>query len=245
MFINVAKVRENVRCPVRANPSDAGLDVFFVPKSNQPECKFVQIAPGDSVLLPSGIKVEIPHGYVCRVECRSSLAQIGLIVGATIVDSGYEGEILINLINTSNDLRRIYEGDKIAQLVFYPIILPRLNEVSSEELYKDRVAISERGSGGFGSTDNKKSEDKEQNKTISNAIDSLLEDENKNPEEKTKKLEDLELLEELKKMLETIQKERTQSYPKRPWKFKKGSPWNPPICYTTDRKPASVFDGLG
>ena len=151
MILQYSKMNKLVKDPVRANPSDAGLDVFFYPTREQIEP--VTIEPGTSVLLGTGLKFEIPHGYMLEVKNRSSCAsKLQLLVGACVIDSGYDGEVIVNLHNVGHLPRVVSPGDKIAQLVMLPVIHARPKLVKEEELYSDVVCISSRGSGGFGST---------------------------------------------------------------------------------------------
>jgi dUTP pyrophosphatase len=88
-----------------------------------------------------------------EVKNRSSVAsKQQLIVGACVVDPGYDGEVFINLHNVGSRARRVKAGDKIAQIVMTPVIHFRPVEVSSDSLYNQDICISNRGSGGFGST---------------------------------------------------------------------------------------------
>jgi dUTP pyrophosphatase len=149
MLIAFARLRENVVVPNRSNPSDAGLDVFFNPADGNA----IEIAPQTSKVLGTGVSFEIPHGYMMQVCNRSGVAsKRSLIVGAHIIDSGYSGEVLINLHNVGDKVQTINAGDKIAQLVMIPILAPRLAEVEPTDLYIEPVTISGRGSAGFGST---------------------------------------------------------------------------------------------
>ncbi len=149
MIISYAKIDEAAISPERANPSDAGADVFACLDDN------IQIEPGSNAVIPTGIKMEIPHGYMIQVMNRSSVAsKRGLLVGAHVVDAGYEGEIFINLHNVSDNVQEISHGQKIAQLVMLPIIPFRLCEEEDEDLYYENIVISDRSSGGFGSTGN-------------------------------------------------------------------------------------------
>ena len=96
MIIEYHRVHFNSHPPTRGNPSDAGLDVYFSPKTHEP----VTIEPGQSVILPTGLKFGVPHGYMLEVKNRSSVAsKRSLIVGACVVDSGYDGEVFVNLHN--------------------------------------------------------------------------------------------------------------------------------------------------
>ena len=76
-----------------------------------------------------------------------------LIVGACIIDSGYEGELMINLHNIGRNSQEIYPGDKIAQILVYRVDLPSFEELPNDvHLYSQTQTKSGRGEGGFGST---------------------------------------------------------------------------------------------
>jgi len=151
MILEYAKVREKARAPERANPSDAGLDVFFNPEKSD----MVTLNPGESALFSTGVRFGVPHGYMLQVMNRSSMAaKRGLIVGAHCVDSGYDGEVFIDLHNIGNQVRNIEPGDKIAQVVLIPVVPFRALETSSGNLYDwYPITISDRGEGALGSTD--------------------------------------------------------------------------------------------
>jgi dUTP pyrophosphatase len=87
-----------------------------------------------------------------QVMNRSSIAaKRGLMVGAHVIDSGYDGEVFINLHNVGHSPQMIRYGDKIAQLVMVPVVSFRPNLVQSD-LYHDAITISDRGDGALGST---------------------------------------------------------------------------------------------
>lgn len=177
--LKYTKIR-GVKSPTRANPTDAGLDIYVpydltrvdmnkmiemtkcnirVDISTQSGCATnIVIGPGESALIPTGICVNVPDGYVLKVEDKSSIATIkGLHVTAGIIDSSYTGEILVNVVNTTNKdcaqpkMAVLCPSDRFAQLVLYPIETPQAVEVATKvELFKDKV--TNRGDGGFGST---------------------------------------------------------------------------------------------
>jgi dUTP pyrophosphatase len=150
MVIDYFKLRESAKDPVRANPSDAGLDVFWCPSDNR---ESISIAPNYSVVLETGLKFGVPHGYMLEVKNRSSMAaKRQLIVGACVIDPGYNGELFINLHNVGNENRVLKSGDKIAQLVMIPVIHFRARKLLTDTLYDSNICISNRGAGGFGST---------------------------------------------------------------------------------------------
>ena len=150
MLIDYFKLRDSALDPVRANPSDAGLDVFYCPSDNRDS---VKINPGESVVLETGLKFGVPHGFMLEVKNRSSVAsKRRLIVGACVVDPGYNGELYVNLLNVGTSAQLIENGTKIAQVVMVPIIHFRARKVMADSLYDNPICISNRGTGGFGST---------------------------------------------------------------------------------------------
>ena len=119
MIIEYSRVRPDVRPPERANPSDAGLDVFYNP--TDPAIGGVRVDPGKSVVLQTGLRFGVPHGYMLEVKNRSSIAaKQGLLVGACVIDSGYDGEVFVNLHNVSSKPQHVAVKDKIAQVVLTP-----------------------------------------------------------------------------------------------------------------------------
>ena len=155
MIIEYHRTHFNSRPPTRGNPSDAGLDVYFSPKAREP----VTINPGQSVILPTGLKFGVPHGYMLEVKNRSSVAsKRSLIVGACVVDSGYDGEVFVNLHNIGNEPQVIEPHTKIAQVVMTPVVSFRALETTNANLYDwYPITISDRGDGALGSTDAKDS----------------------------------------------------------------------------------------
>ena len=133
--------------PVRANPSDAGLDLCY-------NGKWTRIKPGESKILPTGLKFGIPHGYMLQIMNRSgNAAKKQLLVGACVVDSGYDGEVFVNLHNIGKKVQIINAGDKIAQAVVIPVVPVRFLETKSDNLYDwSPITISDRGAGSLGST---------------------------------------------------------------------------------------------
>ena len=149
MIIEYQRLDEYVKVPTRSNPSDAGLDVYA--NLRDP----MVIEPGGSAIIPTGLRFGIPHGYMLQVMNRSSVAaKRSLIVGAHVVDSGYDGEIFINLHNVGTELQQVKFGQKIAQLVMIPVVHFRALEEVDGLIYDDRqpITISDRGEGALGST---------------------------------------------------------------------------------------------
>ena len=140
--MKIQKLR-NVKTPNRGTAASAGID-FYVPE----DFETVSLKPGESVLIPSGIKVQVPRGYALIAFNKSGVAvKQGLSVGACCVDEDYEGEVHLHMINTSNKDQVIATGQKLVQFVLIPVAYFDVEEV--EEIQSRNT---ERGAGGFGST---------------------------------------------------------------------------------------------
>ena len=150
MIIEYARVRENAKPPFRPNPSDAGLDIRYSPED---ESDYV-IQPGESAVLPTGLRFGVPHSYMLEVKNRSGIAaKKSLIVGACVIDSGYDGEVFVNLHNIGKEPQAISCGDRIAQVVLIPVVHFRALESMTKNLYDwYPITISNRGAGALGST---------------------------------------------------------------------------------------------
>ena len=127
--------------PKRAYDGDAGLDLAA--------CERVELGPGERALVPTGLAVAIPEGHAGFVQPRSGLATrhgVSIVNTPGLVDSGYRGELLVNLLNTDRTKSFVVEpGMRIAQLVVLPVPDIELVEV-------DELPESERGVRGFGSS---------------------------------------------------------------------------------------------
>ena len=111
----------------------------------------VLLLPGERAIVPTGIKIEIPEGYEAQIRPRSGIALkngVTLLNSPGTVDSDYRGEIKVIMINHGSDPFTVSAGDRIAQLVFAPVI--RVSWVEDEKL-----SPTERGEGGFGSSGKK------------------------------------------------------------------------------------------
>lgn len=138
------KVRYRLDCgvvPTYATAGSAGADVYAV--LDEP----LVIRPGEVVLVPTGVYLEIPEGYEAQVRARSSLAARGIIVANSpgTIDSDYRGEVKVILANISREDQVIYPHERVAQLVFAPVVRARFS-------HADELSGTSRGSGGFGST---------------------------------------------------------------------------------------------
>lgn len=136
----VQRLDPDLPVPAYAHPGDAGLDL--VSRTG------VAIAPGERVLVPTGIAIALQPGLVGLVHPRSGLAVkrgITVINAPGTIDAGYRGEICVGLVNLGQEPQTIERGDRIAQLVIQRVEVATLIEV-------DRLPGTARGDGGFGST---------------------------------------------------------------------------------------------
>lgn len=137
----VQKLRDDAFIPVRAHATDAGLDLR-TPDS-------VTLLVGERKLVKLGIAIEVPEGFEAQVRPRSGNA---LKLGVTVlnspgtIDSAYRGEVGVILINHGQDPVNFNAGDAIAQLVLAKVELANFIEF-------DALSNTDRGKGGFGSTD--------------------------------------------------------------------------------------------
>ena len=136
------KLSDEAFDPERGHQGDSGIDVFS-------PINCIIEARGD-ILIPLGIRFDIPLGYDLTVHNKSGIStKKKLFKGAELIDSPYTGCVHIHLFNFSDNDVEIKRGDKIAQLVMRPVILCGLKEGTVDK-------ETTRGSGGFGSTGDKK-----------------------------------------------------------------------------------------
>ena len=141
MKIKIQKLTTSATIPTRGSSSAAGYDLYA-------DVDTMQIKPGETVKVPTGLAMEIPGGYFGGIFARSGLStKEGLrpanCVG--VVDSDYRGPIMVALHNDSDVVREVTPQEKIAQLVVLPYLAVEFEE--AEELEETK-----RGAGGFGST---------------------------------------------------------------------------------------------
>ena len=142
-FLKIRPVKD----PNRGTINSAGID-FFIPEDFHPTI----IIPGKSILIPSGIKANIPEGFAFIAHNKSGVAtKKNLHVGASVVDEDYQGEIHIHLTNVGTEEIELNPGDKIVQFLLLPVAYETVEIVDTFEELFDGVVTS-RGAGGFGST---------------------------------------------------------------------------------------------
>jgi dUTP pyrophosphatase len=138
-----SKVRE-VRTPNRGTEFSAGVDMYIPTGYDQ------KILPNQSALIPSGIKINIPNGTMLQVCNKSGIAvKKGLLVGAEIIDSDFQGEAFFNVWNVSDKAVSLSSGTKIVQVILVPILSQEWEEVPESKLFE---SLTQRGEGALGST---------------------------------------------------------------------------------------------
>ena len=140
--ILIKRLSKNVTLPRYETEDSSGLDLA----ANIDEQ--IKILPGKSEIIPTGLAVAIPKNFEIQIRPRSGLAaksQISVLNTPGTIDADYRGEIKVILINLSDKVFVVEKGMRIAQMVVCPVIKVSLKEVT-------KLEITERGSGGFGST---------------------------------------------------------------------------------------------
>ena len=123
--------------PEFAHKTDAGADL---------RSPVVSVVPArGSIMIDTGVHVEIPEGYVGMLKSKSGLNVKHNLIGEGVIDCGFMGSIRVKLYNLGDTDYQIQRGDKIIQLVIMPCVYCEFTEV-------EQFADSERGNGGFGST---------------------------------------------------------------------------------------------
>ena len=140
--MNIKKLNDNARLPTYGSEFAAGADLYACLDGD------VTIAPAETLLIHTGLAMEIPTGLVGLIYARSGLASKKGLAPANkvgVIDSDYRGEIMVALHNHSTEPRTISDGERIAQIVFAPYYTADFSVV-------DELGDTSRGIGGFGST---------------------------------------------------------------------------------------------
>lgn len=140
--VPVKKLREDAKLPVYGSEFAAGADLFAC--LDEP----VTIGPGETVMVHTGLAIELPVGFAGLVYARSGLASKKGLAPANkvgVVDCDYRGELMVALHNHGAETRTVEHGERIAQLVITPYL-------TASFLETDTLSDTVRGAGGFGST---------------------------------------------------------------------------------------------
>ncbi len=143
--INIKKINDKAIIPTYGSEYAAGADMYACLDAA------VQIEPGQTVLIHTGIAMEIPAGYAGLVYARSGLASKKGLAPANkvgVIDADYRGEIMVALHNHGTQTQSVEPGERVAQLVIAPYITGVFHQV-------DELSDTVRGDGGFGSTGRK------------------------------------------------------------------------------------------
>lgn len=142
--VRIKKLNDRAIVPTYASPYSAGADLYSAMDE-------ITIAPGETVLVKTGLALELPIGYAGLIYARSGLASKRGLAPANkvgVVDCDYRGEVMVALHNHSNSPQTVSAGERIAQLVIAPYIVADFEEA-------DELSDTVRGEGGFGSTGTK------------------------------------------------------------------------------------------
>ncbi len=140
--LRVKKLDKRAIIPTYGSTNAAGADIYALLDAP------VEIAPGETKFINTGVAYEIPEGYVGLMFGRSGLGSKQGLAPATkvsVIDADYRGELIVPLHNHSKEARKVCSGDRIAQFVFVPYLMADFEEV-------DDLSSTDRGQGGFGST---------------------------------------------------------------------------------------------
>lgn len=142
MKVKIKKLNEKAVLPTYGSPYAAGCDLYACTDAD------IKIQAGETVLIHTGVAMELPVGYVGLVYARSGLATKKGLAPANkvgVVDCDYRGEIMVSLHNHSKIEQTVAAGDRIAQFVIAPYITAEFEET-------ENLSDTVRGAGGFGST---------------------------------------------------------------------------------------------
>ena len=143
--VNIKRIKPNAAIPTYGSINAAGADLYACVDSA------VTVKASETIMIPTGISLELPEGYAGLIYARSGLASKKGLAPANkvgVIDSDYRGEVMVALHNHSKVDAEIEPNERIAQLVITPYIMGIFNEV-------DELSETERGAGGFGSTGRK------------------------------------------------------------------------------------------
>lgn len=140
--VRVKKVHPNAIIPTYGSAEAAGADLYACVEEP------VEIHPGRTVFIPTGLAMEIPKGCAGLIYARSSMGTKRGLAPANkvgVIDSDYRGQVMVALHNHGREVQTISYGERIAQLLITPVYTPGFQEV-------EELDDTQRGSGGFGST---------------------------------------------------------------------------------------------
>ncbi len=145
MTVKIVKLQQNAKIPTYGSTDAAGADLYACIDAP------VSILPGQTVLIPTGLSMEIEQGFAGFIYARSGLATKRGLAPANkvgVIDCDYRGQVMVSLHNHTDQPQQVEPGERVAQMVFAPVYQAAFCEV-------DALSDTERGTGGFGSTGTK------------------------------------------------------------------------------------------
>lgn len=143
--ILIKRLSKNIPLPKYETTGSSGMDLSANIVDD------IEIAPGKSSIIPTGLAISIPKNFEIQIRPRSGLAaknQITVLNTPGTIDADYRGELKVILINLGKNIFKVEKGLRIAQMILCPVVKATIKEV-------DTLEITKRGSGGFGSTGTK------------------------------------------------------------------------------------------
>ena len=142
MTVKIVKLQQNAHIPTYGSADAAGADLYACID------EAVTIQPSQTVLIPTGLSMEIEQGFAGFIYARSGLATKRGLAPANkvgVIDSDYRGQVMVSLHNHTDRPQTVEPGERVAQMVFAPVYQAQFCET-------DTLQDTERGTGGFGST---------------------------------------------------------------------------------------------
>lgn len=136
MPLKYARIDANAKSPSRKHPTDAGVDVYAL--------RDILLWPFSYGNIRTGVTFDIPAGTMLEVRPKG---RNNHLIGAGVIDAGYQGEIVVKVVNYTWKPMRIKKGDAVAQLVQVPVICDAVEEVDVAQIHAERSARG--GSGGI------------------------------------------------------------------------------------------------
>ncbi|MFZ2072479.1 MAG: dUTP diphosphatase [Minisyncoccia bacterium] len=140
MKIKIKKLNVEAKIPKYAHPGDVGMDLYSIEEKT--------LEPGEHYIFFHGFALEFDEGYAAIVKDKSGISKSGLHTMGGVYDAGFRGEYNTHLVNLSDKSYTVEKGDKVSQLIIYPVVIAELEEVNE-------LSDSSRGTGAFGSTGKK------------------------------------------------------------------------------------------
>jgi len=140
LTIKIKRLHPEAKMPSYAHLGDVGLDLYSLEQ--------VTIKPGEHHIFYNGFAMEFPTGYAGIIKDKGGIAKAGLHTMGGVFDAGFRGEYNVHLVNLGDKSYTVEKGDKVAQLVIYPVEIAKVKEVQ-------KLSDSARGMGQFGSTGKK------------------------------------------------------------------------------------------